>query len=406
MANLPRVNPGDLITAAFLNALVDEVEDLGRQLKELRAAGTVVTSKVWISEFRPQRAVRLGAEVEVVGGGFGARSTTTVRVGNRIIDRFSVFEDGRLVFKIPTELGPITGLANVDFSIENRSTGTRAQLAIVLLPEEDLPWGQFFFETIAPGGKLGPGGHGDFVYTVTITGTSDQTFKVLPVLTPATVGTAEYVTAGGARIQPPEALIRPGRPTELRIRLTLAANAPNGQDGRLALRLECTKNSGFADTSTETPFKVGGTAQAEGPLKVNFVKATPPTGAGVDADGRSIFKVTPKAETLALVFDAIITAAQAGDHFNIDVGTGAATDPAAALDPPPAELAFVIDDLNDPATSPRHYETGTVSAETHRTVYVNVSATAAASADLVVRVTRKSNPAEVWGLFRRTVVAG
>ena len=134
MSTVPnRVKPGDLITSAYFNTIVDELADLERRLALLEGSGTgpgpIGGGAVVIDSFAPTTDLRIGQELTIFGRNFGFSSGSQSVFFNSA--RATVFKTGssdtKLIIEIPdvpgvTEAGTQVSLTVANFS----STDTRS----------------------------------------------------------------------------------------------------------------------------------------------------------------------------------------------------------------------------------------------------------------------------------------
>src|ERR1044072_698637 len=74
--SLAHVNPGDRITAAFINALVDEIFHLQAQIDAIDIPDTGTAP--FITALEPPDEVSVGGELDVIGRNFGVPATQNV----------------------------------------------------------------------------------------------------------------------------------------------------------------------------------------------------------------------------------------------------------------------------------------------------------------------------------------
>lgn len=104
---LERVLPGDLITANFINNIVDEIKELQSRVTSLEGTTGPVTSSVIITELiPPSGTVRVGDVLQVIGQNFGfSVGAHRVYVDDIRVDAFEAgSSDQKLVFRIPTAI--------------------------------------------------------------------------------------------------------------------------------------------------------------------------------------------------------------------------------------------------------------------------------------------------------------
>jgi len=144
---LPRVNPGDLITADFLNALIDNISDLRDRVAELET-GVAAGTSVRITGFNPPpppagEGQRIGQVLQIFGDNFAwPPQSNTVTIQNFGVPSggtatISEFQPGsrpnQLEFVIPTTIAGIIA-AGTDVTIRVRAGDETTQATYRLRP--------------------------------------------------------------------------------------------------------------------------------------------------------------------------------------------------------------------------------------------------------------------------------
>jgi hypothetical protein len=102
------VEPGDLITAEFMNQLIDEVNSLDSRLALLEAApgGGTSTGPPTLTSRSPSGDLQVGDLLTLNGRNFAPLQNARVRLGSATISSFNPGSDGdRLVFAVPASAG-------------------------------------------------------------------------------------------------------------------------------------------------------------------------------------------------------------------------------------------------------------------------------------------------------------
>jgi hypothetical protein len=102
--DLPRVNPGDLITSDLMNRLVLELVALEARVEDLENAEPTPapTGRPVLTRRQPEGDVRMGGLLTLFGRNFAPLSATTVMLGGQSISEFAVGSgDTRLSFQVP-----------------------------------------------------------------------------------------------------------------------------------------------------------------------------------------------------------------------------------------------------------------------------------------------------------------
>lgn len=131
---IKKVLPGDLITATFVNSIVDEVNELQNKIASLEAINNAMADSVVITELIPSSGVvRVGSVLQVLGKNFNYSVG-----GHRVLiddTRVNIFEvgsnDRKLVFQIPDTFVnvPLEGRSAV-LTISNLTSTTRRTIVL------------------------------------------------------------------------------------------------------------------------------------------------------------------------------------------------------------------------------------------------------------------------------------
>jgi hypothetical protein len=128
---IPHVRPGDLITATLFNQVLDELDDLQKQIDSLGAGSP--TGPLSIISLLPTGPVRIGTELRIIGTGFGDPSTNVVTFDGILVNQIKPGSSGTmLIVDVPALQGvPSTG-KNVAIHVSNVQ-GT-VSIPVVVLP--------------------------------------------------------------------------------------------------------------------------------------------------------------------------------------------------------------------------------------------------------------------------------
>ena len=127
---LRRVRPGELITAARMNELIDAVNDLLTRVTDLEGEED---NRVVITDLAFAGTSRLGDPLEIRGRNFGfSRGTQQVRFDDRVITEFRAgSSDTQLLVRVPIfSPFPEEG-RNVLLTVSNESSSARRTLSIL-----------------------------------------------------------------------------------------------------------------------------------------------------------------------------------------------------------------------------------------------------------------------------------
>jgi hypothetical protein len=145
MPTLPiKVQPGDLISADFMNLVIDVCADLQQRVAQLEQPATA-PSGIRIDALLPSTATRrIGDELHIVGAGFDVPSGSVVTVdGVGATPRSGVDRDRELIINIPNLQGVTSSGRNVTLQVSN-ARGTALEDFIVFPAVATVPQGQVF----------------------------------------------------------------------------------------------------------------------------------------------------------------------------------------------------------------------------------------------------------------------
>lgn len=133
---IEKVQPGDLITAQFINRIVDEINTLRAKVAGLESIGPV-GGKVFITKILPETSPpRVNEQMHIIGQNFGflIGATEVMLDGNIRIDTFLAgSDDQNLVFIVPAIPNLLQGRP-VNVKVSNVSES--AQKEVFILPAE------------------------------------------------------------------------------------------------------------------------------------------------------------------------------------------------------------------------------------------------------------------------------
>lgn len=127
------VRPGDLITAKFMNRVLNTLENLDERLStvEEQVDGESPGDSVQIDGVEPDEPYRVGQEIRVHGRNFEySLGALRVEVGRQPVNRFEPgTSDRKLVFSVPGIPG-LSGETDVDLSVENSTSATSRTITV------------------------------------------------------------------------------------------------------------------------------------------------------------------------------------------------------------------------------------------------------------------------------------
>jgi hypothetical protein len=341
---IPRVQPGDLITAGFVNGLIDQLIALDGRVSDLER---VLPGHGAIQIFSPLSSdtYHIGSELRVVGQGFGIPALNTVLFDG--ISRVSTFKagsnDNLLILDIPTFVIPSQGKV-VTMSVSN-ATGF-AQVNFTLLPPVvTVPTGQLFFAQTSTAAQTVKDPGFDLFYTVSAAVTMADTYTFVPQLSSAVPGWEAFlVDAQNNRISP-DFQIGAQSSTPIHVRVVVPAGLANGTKVGLTINL-VSKNHPTTVRSATTgiiELTVGSLVPGVERIGVTRGKVTDNQGTTLQPDAQGVYTL-PIARAPASFFYTI-TAPPGASPANYTAtatldanAVGWPAQPAMVVDPPGGKL--------------------------------------------------------------------
>jgi len=190
--SIPNVNPGDLITAEFMNQLIAALGGLDTRVTKLEGASSV-THPVRIDGFTASQPVHVNDQIEVDGAGFLIPVTlNTVTMGGVPVTSFATLlsNANKLIFNVPPIANiPRTG-APVTVTVTN-ANGSAVSPQILVFPASTVPTGatQLLYTTppVMPQGSpnITVGQNYTFTFDLTAITNSSVTYAITPTITGA-----------------------------------------------------------------------------------------------------------------------------------------------------------------------------------------------------------------------------
>jgi hypothetical protein len=227
MANGFTVRPGDLITAAAFNHLIDGYDDLLQRVIALE--GQIVQPGTGVTVQPLGHSVEVGDEITVIGTHFAQPvALNVVMFGTTRITQFNPgTDDHHLVFNVP----PVTGLPrDVTFSVTN-STGSASMQITVLATTNPVPIGSLVISPVPTSpGVIQVGQTFTFPFTVDSQTNIPETYSLV-VLYNQVVGSTPnaWSQATSIRNQSNQSItgvtVANGSPVTVNVRVTVPAGA-------------------------------------------------------------------------------------------------------------------------------------------------------------------------------------
>lgn len=152
--DLQRVNPGDLITASFVNGLVDALAALEVRVEELENAPAAPPAPApgapVLERRQPTGEVTVGTLLTLIGQNFSPLSQARVRFGGEEITSFALGSSStRLAFQVPQ----LTGLPRTVSVTASTPQGTSNALSVPVAERPPVQGGEVFVDDLT--GELG-----------------------------------------------------------------------------------------------------------------------------------------------------------------------------------------------------------------------------------------------------------
>jgi hypothetical protein len=246
------VRPGDIITADLINRIQREIE---RVSDGLSGIGTP-SSGPRITGLLPATEVALGAELRILGTGFGERTSNVVTIdGVPTGTPKPTSTPTMLVVDVPAIPAVPPGGRTVLVRVSNPGGVDSVAIRVAQAQPSTLSAQLMITLSGTPAAALNPGDH-VFVFDVFGISNMADTYDLLPSITPAG-WSVQIVDAAGAptssQITIPLSPSPGGTTREVRVRVTIPAGTAGGTTGRLRLtvrpasRHELAQSSGFVD---------------------------------------------------------------------------------------------------------------------------------------------------------------
>jgi hypothetical protein len=265
-----RVNPGDLITADFMNDILERIEKL-----EDAAVVTPGDGPMAITFPFPSAQLHLGDQLHIIGRGFGVPSSNTVSIDGATQTVEAGGSDTELVLNIKNVQNLGSG-KTVTLLVSN-TKGT-ASTQFTLLPfEQTLPTGSltpFMSKPPADAKIVGRAQPYQFIFTIKAITSLPEDYLVETTVDKAGWTATPVDSNDKALTQVPIPKSDPpsGSLTEVRVNVVVPLNTPNDTVGRVTFKATSKKNpdlsnSGFTDVKVNNPPPV-----AQDKVVVTFTK--------------------------------------------------------------------------------------------------------------------------------------
>ncbi len=253
---LVHVNPGDRITADYINSLVDEINSLQQQVDAIGT--TTIGNAPVIIGLQPSDQVAVGAELDVIGRNFGvpAIQNEVTLDGTAVTGFLPGCSDTLLKLAVPE----IAGVPKDAQLVVQTSVGSATHTVRVVAATQ-IPEGQpTITNATAALGTITTGSTYTFSFLVdasTVSITETYTIAVTyantaPASVPASAWTTGTTLIGASNQQ---VTVTPGTPVTIGVQVTVPANATAAD---LTFALTSVHNpAGSSATPTAVPIRVG-----------------------------------------------------------------------------------------------------------------------------------------------------
>ncbi|HLK69140.1 MAG TPA: IPT/TIG domain-containing protein [Bryobacteraceae bacterium] len=189
----PKVNPGDLITANYINSLIDALSGLDQRVTKLESIGSV-SNPVIITGFTATQPVHVGDQIEIDGAGFLVPAILNqVTIGGAQVTNFSTNQSSatKLLFIVPAISGVTSGGVPFNVTVTNSNGSATSTFQIVVQSASTAPTGRsqllYSVPPVMPIGQLNITAGQSYVFAYTLTAFTDRagTFAFTPSATGA-----------------------------------------------------------------------------------------------------------------------------------------------------------------------------------------------------------------------------
>ena len=317
-----KVLPGDLITADFMNQIVDLLALHEQEIQALLVASPGATGAVAIVATVPAGVVHVGDPMRVLGHGFGLPSQATVTLDTSPVVLEAGSNDTQLVFHVPPVAGVPDAGRTVTLKVVSGAGG--ATTSFLLLPPPPQTTGNMSFAIKPPQvTQILAGQTYDFVCSVQAVTTQDDRYTL--TATAGAGSTAWAVAVTDANQAPLPSIEIPKSTTtpftqDVHLRVTIPGGA-TGQ-GAVGLTVTCQSNPAFAKSSGQFGFQIGSAPPP--PPTINVLFTATSGFSTITPDSNGVLNLAVGQETdfvfsaslAAGKYDLAIKAQDGGDLWN------------------------------------------------------------------------------------------
>lgn len=255
MATEPQIQPGDLITADFMNALLSSVGDLDTRVTKLEAGSVVPTGGAPVlSSLSPSANVQVNEVLELIGLNFGPFGETTVRIGEVSITQFLTGSNSTAL------LVGVPALSNLPRTVPITVTtpeGTSNSLQITVAPQPVNITGAVYIDdenTNPPVPQANA--TAQYQFQVRSETTQPDTYGFTTSVGTVSGSLSQQQWQSAVSLNAPDQLIAPGSPFLVVVSVAVPGTAQVGDTANLTLTATSTDGR-FSKTSNAIMITVG-----------------------------------------------------------------------------------------------------------------------------------------------------
>lgn len=352
---MQKVQPGDLITASFVNTLIDQLAALDGRVSALEGA---LPGNAMLQIFAPlvTDTYHVGDELRIVGQGFGITALNTVTFdGTTRVNTFKTgSNDNLLIIDIPNLTLPAQG-KQVTLSVSNNAGF--AQTSFTLLPAvATVPTGQLFLNQQQTAQQLVQNPGFSLFFTLAAGVTLADTYRFAPVFGgAATAGWDAWLAdPNDSSGQVPAKLssdiqVAAQGSAKVRVWVQVPQNAPQGSAVTLAITFASKANPTTVKSATtgQLTLTVGQPAPGAEKVGVATRQVVDKSATLINPDAGGVYSL-PVAKAPASFFFLVSSApGAAAANYTVTAAldasaSGWGTTPAVVVDPPGGKLLNFI----------------------------------------------------------------
>lgn len=221
----PKVNPGDLITASYMDQIIDALSGLDQRVSKLEATGSIA-NPVQITGYTANQPVHVGDQIEIDGSGFLVPAILNqVAIGGAQVTSFAsgLSTPGKLLFTVPSIVGATDAGTPVTVTVTNANGTATSTFQILVRSASTAPKGrtQLVYDTppVMPNNQQNVTASQIYEFGLTLTAITDQA---------ATYAITFNMSGAGwsaTPVDPSPVTLSPNASTRVRFQVTAAAGS-------------------------------------------------------------------------------------------------------------------------------------------------------------------------------------